>query len=228
MSEGIVYYTCLTHREDIELMCRAQLEHARGGRTLIAVSRGQPIPFGDENIIVQGERSIITMHRQILVGLESIHTDVVYLCENDVLYHPSHFDYNPTAHTFCYNVNVWRVRYPDGFAVWADDTQQVSGLCARRETLLDFYRKRMEQVLRFENTRHYEPGLKQTVGSQLVMNYKSEFPNLCIRHDGNLTKSKWRPEDYRNPKYAQGWKVASTIEGWGETSALFKEHAYGT
>ena len=161
--------------------------------------------------------SILTMHLQILRGLEFIDTEIVFMAEHDVLYHPSHFDFVPLrSDTFYYNVNVLHVRWPDGYAVAWDDCQQVSGLCAYRELLFDYYRQRIAQIEREGFNRHYEPGLKQTVGGQRVENWKSEMPNLDIRHGGNLTPSKWSPADFRNKKYAAGWHEMTKAPGWDE------------
>lgn len=223
-TKGIVYYTCLTHRDDIEQMCRRQLAKAGLGLDLVSVSRGAPIAFG-RNYVVDGERSPYTMHQQILKGLEESRADIVFLCESDVLYHPSHFDVSDVPRdAFVYNTNVWRVRYPDGLAVWSDDLQQVSGVCAYRETLLDFYSLRLAQLAVHFN-RHYEPGVKQSVGSSRVLNRTSAYPNLCIRHDHNLTLSKWSPEDFRNPRYAQGWRESYDLPYWGDTRKLFAKES---
>ena len=156
------------------------------------------------------------MHKQILAGLEKATGDYVFLAEHDVFYHPSHFDFVPLREdTFYYNIHVWHVRYPDGHAVFYD-AQQVSGLCASRKLLLDFYRQRIIQLKHDGPNRHYEPGLKQTVGGQRVENWKSEMPNLDIRHSGNLTPSKWSPADFRNQKYAIGWREMAKAPGWDE------------
>ena len=77
------------------------------------------------------------MHQQILTGLQKAKGKYIFLCESDVLYHPSHFDFTPKRDDiFYYNTNVWKTRYPDGFSVWTDDLQQVSGICANRELLI--------------------------------------------------------------------------------------------
>ena len=94
MIKAVLYYTCNTHAADIEGACRAQLDRARGNLALGTVSR-EPIRFGDWNIVVDAPRSPLTMHRQILAGLQRLRADVVFLCESDVLYHPSHFEFAP-------------------------------------------------------------------------------------------------------------------------------------
>jgi len=215
MHKSIVYYTDNRLPGDLAALCRNQLVCAAGEAEIVYVSLGMAIGFWP-TVIIQAERGILTMHKQILAGLEKATGDYVFLAEHDVFYHPSHFDFVPLREdTFYYNIHVWHVRYPDGHAVFYD-AQQVSGLCASRKLLLDFYRQRIIQLKHDGPNRHYEPGLKQTVGGQRVENWKSEMPNLDIRHSGNLTPSKWSPADFRNKKYAAGWREMAKAPGWDE------------
>ena len=204
MNRTIIYYTCNTHDISIDEMCRAQL--LRGGLPIVCVSLNKSLPFGDTSITVQGERSPLMMHKQILLGLQAAEAGIVYLCESDVLYHPSHFD--ESVNVFGYNANVWRLRWSNGLAVWTDGLQQVSGIRADRDILLTYYEKRVEDIEREGFNRHYEP---RGLG---FVNWMSAWPNICIRHNANLTKSKWSPDEFRNPKYAQGWRTSHTIPGW--------------
>ncbi len=214
MSGAILYYTCNTHLPEIDDKCREQLLKAPF-LPIIAVSLNEDIPFGDIRIPMVGQKSPIMMHKQILAGLEATDAKYVFLCESDVLYHPSHFNFAPPRDdTFYYNVNVWKQRWPDNYFIWTDDLQQVSGVCANRKLLLEFYKARLEQIATDGFNRHYEPGVHQTVGSGKVENRLSEFPNICIRHDSNLTKSKWSPDEFRNKIYSKGWKSADNVPGW--------------
>jgi len=222
MHKAVLYYTCCSHPIDIELACRSQLDRARGQLELGTVSR-EPIDYGDWNIVVDAPRSPLTMHRQILTGLERIKGGIVFLCESDVLYHPSHFDFEPERDdVFYYNTSVWKVRYGDGHCIWTDDLQQVSGCCAAHSLLLEFYSKRVAEIERDGFNRHYEPGPK--TGPYHTANWQSAFPNLDIRHRRTLTKSKWSPSEFRNKKYAKGWRETDgEIEGWGNVRDLVKE-----
>jgi hypothetical protein len=225
MRPGVVFYTDNLLRPEIANLCSRQLIAASGGMEIITVGLNQSAGFGTQ-VTMFGQRGVIQMHRQILVGLETSKADYVFLAEHDVLYHPSHFEFSPPrGDSFYYNVNVWRCRWPDGHAVWADDTQQVSGLCAARPLLISFYQQRLAQLAVEGFNRHYEPGLKQTVGGQRVENWTALVPNLDIRHDANLTLSKWAPEQFRNRKYARGWKEADEVMGWGKTADVFKVKA---
>lgn len=209
MSKSIVYYTCNTHPEDIEQACRKQL--TRAGLPILSVSLNKKIDFGDVRLWVTGKPSAEMMHKQIVYGLNYRIADVVFLCENDVLYHPSHFDFIPARDdTFYFNTNVYK-KWEDGHIVWTDNLQQNSGLCASRELLLDFFSMRLSQIQREGNNRHYEP---QSRYGRKVDNWHSAFPNIDIRHSKTMTKSHRSISDFRNPKYAKGFRVVESIPGW--------------
>jgi len=225
----ILYYTCNTHRPDIEMACRRQLTSARNGHALISISL-QPIDFGDANIVLPLKRSPESMHKQVMAGLEQATSDYVFLCESDVLYHQSHFAFTPPRDdAYYYNINVWRMRYPDGLAVRTDFCQQVSGLCASRELLLEHYHKRLERIERegrFYQRWGYEPGVHKPprgIDDFKAESWVSEHPNVDIRHDKTLTLSRWTPDGFRNPRYAKGWQEAYEIPGWGATTDILKD-----
>lgn len=221
MPSSIVYYTDHVLHEDIAALCRAQLIRAAGDREIVTVGLNAACDFG-EALIYTGQRGVLTMHRQILAGLMHATGDTVFLAEHDVLYSPTHFDFVPARDdTWYYNTHVWHARWPDGHCVFYD-AQQVSGLCASRYMLIGYYAARIEQIEREGHNRHYEPGLKQSVGAKAVENWRSPHPNIDIRHGGNLTGSKWSPADFRNPKYAIGWREADELPGWGNVGDLFR------
>jgi hypothetical protein len=206
----LLYYTCNNHDPQIELLCRKQL--LKADLPIISVSLNQEIDFGDIRLVEHGEKGPKMMFQQIVTGLKVATADYIYMCENDVLYHPSHFRFCPTDDKFFfYNTNVWKVRWTDGHAVWTDNLQQISGIVASRQLLLDYFSKKLEN----DFDRHFEPNPR--------INWQSEYPNLDIRHDKTLTKSKWKPSDFRNQKYAQGWKETDEIPEWGKFNSVIKE-----
>jgi len=51
--------------------------------------------------------------------------------------------------------------------------------------------------------------------------FRSEFPNIDIRHDSNFSPTRWKKEEFRNQKYTKGWVESDTeIPGWGKTKDL--------
>ena len=209
----IIYYTCNTHKDDIEQVCRKQL--LKAGLPIVSVSLNKDINFGNTKIVMNGKRSPEMMHKQVLAGLKASQANYVFLCESDVLYHSSHFDFRPPRKdTFFYNTNVWKIRYPDGFATWVDNCQQVSGVCADRELAIAFYERRNSEIEEKGFDRCYEPHRRT---GEIDDVWVSEYPNLCIRHDANLTGSKWSLSDFNNRHFAIGWKTANEVAPWGNT-----------
>lgn len=237
-TKGIIYYTCNSHDETLELAARNNLKRAVNGHEIgcVALKRTD---FGDWTIVLDREKSGGTMHYQILAGLERSTADYVFLCESDVMYHKSHFDFVPPRDdTFYYNTNVWRVRYSDGHAVRTADLQQVSGICANRKLLLEHYRKRVEIIQAnggVFDVKHmaYEPGTRGKFGDEKIANWESVYPNIDITgHGQTLTKPKFSVDEFRNKKYAEGWQETDgEIPGWGKLSGRIEEFlhelAYG-
>ena len=227
-SKEILYYTCNTHKPEMEEFCRQQL--LKANLPIISVSLNKEIGFGNTRLRFDGERGPLTMHKQILMGLQKAKCEYIYFAENDILYPPSHFDFvPPRKDVFYFDVNVWKLRYPDGHCVWTDNLQQLSGLVASRELLLEFFSKRVEQIEKEGFNRHYEPSARQNIfpkakgGKYGEANYMGKEPMVCIRHDRNITASKWSIDDYRNKDFAKGWKESDEIPFWGKGADLAKQ-----
>jgi len=224
-SWGIVYYTDNRLDPEIMLKCQRQLKKCAGQHRIISVSL-KPIDFGD-NICLQLERGYVAMFKQILAGLEALDTDYVFFAEHDVVYHPSHFYFVPSeVNVFYYNTNVWKMRMADGHGLHYN-CQQTSGLCAHRELLLEHYRKRIEMVEEKGFTRDmgFEPGTHNRasrVDDYKAESWQSDRPIIDLRHDNNLTESRWRKEEFRNKKFTEGWIEKDNIPGWGHLWHFWK------
>jgi hypothetical protein len=184
------------------------------------------MPGYGANLHVKGKPGVATMFKQILAGLEASDADYVFLCEHDVLYHPSHFEFMPPRDDlFYYNVNVWQLLLDEGRATFVDDRRQLSGLCANRELLLAEFRERVARIER-ERPRAigYEPGTRN--GRSEV--WRSEEPNVDLRHGHNLTVTKRSPTDFRRPELSRGWREAAADEvpGWNDLMGLTQRRRY--
>lgn len=239
LTKGIVYYTDNLADEKIATAVRKQLLKCMKSKHIVSVSL-KPIDFGT-NIVVEAERGFLTMARQILSGLEASHADVIFLCEHDVLYHPSHFDFLPDKDDiYYYNTNIWQVRSSDGHALYTDDCKKLSQLCAYRSTLITHFKKRIllmeaklretggedEDFRRFIRQMGFEPGSHnrtERVDDLKAMSRFSTQPNIDIRHDTNLTPTRFNKAQYKNEKYTRGWKEAGEVPGWGVTKDRMPE-----
>jgi hypothetical protein len=186
------------------------------------------IDLGVKNVYFPSmKRGIYTMFKQILGALENSTADVVYLCEADVLYDASHFDFTPPSKDiYYYNQNNWQLRVDDGFAVYFD-CKRVSQCCAYRELLITHYRKRLKMVeeigftraMGFEPGSHNRPERVDDVKSDI---WRSEVPSIDLAHGNNVTSRHWKPEDFRSQRNCQNWKQGYEIPGYGDTREIIK------
>jgi hypothetical protein len=143
MTKGIVFYTDNQLDPSIAAAVQRQLSAISATMQIpIVCSSLEPMVFGDCGVCYPSlQRGVLTMFKQILGGLERSSADVIFLCEHDVLYHPSHFDFTPArGDVYYYNLNVWKVNVHSGKSIHVDDCKQTSGLCAQRALLLTHYR----------------------------------------------------------------------------------------
>lgn len=216
-TKGIIYYT--DNKVNIKLghKCRELIK--KSGLPITSVSL-KPMDFGD-NTVLKLERGYLAYHKQILTALEKSTADIIYFCEHDVMYHKSHFDFTPTKKdVYYYNINFWRVRSNDGFAIHYD-TEQVNLICGYRELLLNHYKEKVKRIEEsgFNMRMGFEPGCnrrKERIDNFKAERYQSAYPCLDIRHDTNLTSSRWSPKQFRDQRNCQGWKETTikNIDGW--------------
>lgn len=230
---GIAYYSdCLP---DPQILTRVRQSIEASGLPIVAVTL-KPIEwdagwieelrwYNPLLIWFEGERGYLTMFKQILAGLEELETDYAFLCEHDVLYHHSHFDFVPPRDDcYFYNTNTVKLDAATGKAV-TYVTKQVSGLCANRELLVAHYRERVRRVeldgfsrrMGFEPGSHRRPERIDDVPSDV---WRSEFPNIDIRHGHNLTPSRWSPDQFRDKRHCEGFREVTDIPGWGRAADL--------
>lgn len=226
--KGVVYYTDSELDESIAELVRRQILKGIKEKHIVSVSL-KSLNFGN-NIALFLERGHLTMAKQILAGLEASDADVIFFCEHDVLYHPKHFDFiPPDRNKVYYNVNVWKVR-SDGHAVKVDDCRQLSGLVAYRDVLIKHFQERVKRIQEqgYSNAIGFEPGThnrEERIDDLKSDIYSAEFPNVDIRHDSNLTPTKWSPDEFRNKKYAEGWTEShvTELDGWPFTESDFRK-----
>ena len=212
-SKGIIFYTCNTAPLKISRAVQSQLRKISEDKNIPIVSCSlKPMPhFGNRNICLKAERGVLTMFKQILTALENSKADIIFHTEHDVIYSEDHFDFvPPRKDKFYYNVNFWKVRLTDDFAV-SFEANQVSGLCAYREHLLKYYRERVKEVENGKFDRSFEPGRRD---NSLYEQWKSIQPNVDIRHGKNLSGNKWSPSDFRDKSTCVNWREGTINDLW--------------
>ena len=218
-SKGIIFYT--DNQLNLKIAHKVQKNLRKMGLPIVSSSL-KPMNFGT-NVRLKEKRGHLTMFKQILVALEASTSDIVFFCEHDVLYHPSHFDFIPRdKEKFYYNVNVWKT---DGEkAVKTDVCKQTSGICCYRDLAIKHYKKRVAYVEKngFSRKMGFEPGTHGRVPELIEKSdtWSSEYPNVDIRHDKNLTSTRWSPTQFRSQKYTKGWTETTNISGWGDIKEI--------
>lgn len=215
-SKGIIFYT--DNQIPVKLAHSVQKQIRSAGLPIVSTSL-KPMDNMGTNFHVKEKRGYLTMFKQILLALEKSTADIIFFCEHDVLYHQSHFEFTPPdKNKFYYNHNWWSVRLEDGFAVhW--DANRVSQLCCYREYAIEFYKQRIEDIEATGFNRSYEPGGRD---SSQYKSWKSNGPNIDVRHPGTLTGNKWSPEDFRDKSTCVNWEESTIdkISGWDNLSAI--------
>jgi hypothetical protein len=202
-TRGVLYYTDNQIPMELANLCRKYIKRSNLPITSVSLKK---TPFGN-NIVLPLERSKLTMFKQILKGLESMTEDIVFFTEHDVVYHRSHFNfYPPTKDKFYYNENNWRVRREDRHAVYFSH-DSLSQMCCYRELAIKEFRELVKQAEVREFKGGFEPGTRDGRSSR----WRSEYPNLDIRHDNNFTRNRWSPSEFRDKSTCANW-AESTID----------------
>lgn len=204
----IIFYT----DNKVPLKIAHRVQNRLAGLDIPIVSASlKPMPHFGDNIYLPLERGYLTMFIQILMALKKTKEEIIYFCEHDVLYDPSHFTFTPPRRdTFYYNTNVWKVDWETGKSVRTDDCRQTSGLVAYRDLLIDHYEKRLKYIENhgFSRKMGFEPGTHGRIPAieGKSETFESDLPNYDLRHGQNLTETRWSPSQFRNKKYTEGWQ----------------------
>lgn len=216
MKTGIIFYTDNLVNPKILSAVTNQLNKVFDGEIVSCTLK--PLDFG-KNIVLDMERGYEAMFTQIVRALEASTADVIYMTEHDVLYPKEHFTELKDIETgkFYYNQYWWKIGKGNRAVRW--DADQVSGLCAYRETLLDFYHKRLAEFDKDNFDRRFEP-----MSRKGAISWKSSVPYVDIRHSTALTKSKWSLADFRDKSTAINFEESTVdkIPGWENLGELIQ------
>ncbi len=226
LTKGLCFYTDNKIDPTILNVVQKQLKNCSNGFPIVSVSL-KPMDLGD-NIVLNLQRGHLAMAKQQLAGLERLDTDIVFMVEHDIIYPTCHFDFTPPRKdVFYYNLNWWKVRTTDGQALHFK-AKQVSGLCAYRNILIDYYRNRVKMIESGEigGRRHFEPGSHYRDAYNKLTNlgfdtWFSEIPYVDIRHETVVTRSIFDPSGYRGQ--VTDWTMSEEIPFWGKTKGRFPQ-----
>jgi hypothetical protein len=199
--KSIIFYT--DNQLPLRIAKRVQNQLKSIGLPIVSASL-KPMNFGT-NIHVPLKRGIETMFKQILTALQNSTSEIVFFCEHDVMYHPSHFEFTPPKKDkFYFNINVWKLNTETGKTVKVDLCEQLSGMCVYRTLAIAWCQNNLKHL-----TRHYEPQHNRQT-------WQSEFPLVDVRHGNNLTRTRWNKREFRNKRFTEGWTESDykKVPGW--------------
>ena len=226
VSKSILYYTDNQLNMKLAKTCREYIKKA--GLPITSVSL-KPMSWFGNNIHFKSKRGILTMFKQILAGLEAMKEDVVFFCEHDVIYPKEHFDFiPPKKEIYYYDKNVWRVSSETGQSVYYDH-KALHCICAYRETLIKEYKERVRRTEKEGfNKAGFEPGTRSIrlggFSDSKSEYYEGKKPVIDIRHGGNLSASKWSPEEFAQQRSCPNWLNGKkwTVPKWGNIRSIIK------
>src|SRR3990167_4971409 len=234
MTYGLVYYTNNKPEQNIFEACQKQLNTCmeQWGFPIYSISQ-KPINFGI-NTVMDLPSALLSMYKQIYEGIRQCETDIIFLIEHDLLYHPSHFDVKEVpykADHFYYNRNQWHVHSVTGKTVTYlhNDTSMMS---ARRDLIMPHIKRAVEvNTDRFHSRWGISPprGIPpEEQKGKHYGTYMSATPVVDIRHPNTLTRVRMTKDQFRNEAGRRGWTESDRILGWpGKTEGRFNEWLTG-
>jgi hypothetical protein len=148
----------------------------------------KPMDLG-KNIVVQLERSLQSIYKQVLIGAKNATTEYVALTEDDIFYNEEHFKHR--SNSFAYNINRWTLHMTEKMFSYRDRPVLSQCICPR-EMLI----KNLEERFALPNIPDAicgEPGrLECHLGITPCgfTTFKTEKPTLCLSHTRGITGKK--------------------------------------
>lgn len=203
-TKQILYYSHnIIDGTPLNNLCRQLL--LATGIPIVSVTH-KPIEFG-KNIVVNLPPGKQAYYKQMSIGLEACNADVIYFCEHDCLYHPSHFELLPIPCPIMFNRNQYRC-YSYGAHKTTDRDCFMSALIGCREVLVDRMRKKQGFVL------------NEYAGS---LHLEGLLPILDIRHKKCASNPYFRcwTDRLQRPIWMKR-KIVRTLPYWGNVAKLRK------
>lgn len=228
---GIVQYTDNFGDQNFLEKCRQQIKvcaEENNISEIVCVSHKPVEDFG-KNIVVNYERGVLAMFKQVVDGIEACDADVIYLAEHDMIYHPSHFSFiPPEKDVFYYDRNRYSVCDETGKAVFYH-TDVPSMMCAYKDFLLDHYKRRVQDLEskdgKWDGKNGYSPpkGLPKNKRKGTRQTYIAKFPSLDVRRKDSWTRKRMNKKQFRSEKSHRGWKELDILPGWGIIKDRFND-----
>jgi len=159
------------------------------------------------------KRGIRTMYEQLLVGLEEAKADYVFVCEQDVLYHPDHFRIDHARDdTFYYDRNYKRLNKHGYFG---GEGYLLSMLSGNRQLIIRAVKQRLDWLKQGRRMDRVEfgVGLPVLMGTR-TEEYRADYPSIDVRHGSNFAGSAYR--------HARRTGYSQQCPHWGQAAELLQ------
>ncbi len=213
MNCSIIYYTANLIPDSFADNVRKHLSEVSNGIPIVSVSQ-KPLDFG-VNFCVSGlTPSFYNVYRQILVGAIYCKTKYVICCEDDTIYSPEHFSYEPPEGTFSYNISFWHLRR-DVF--WYTGHRVMSQCIVSTELMIKTLEERFEKYPDMTSPpRGFgEPGKREDqlgLSKVGIETFMTITPPITFRHTNSLSGVRGIPEKYSKKSELPYW--GSAIDLW--------------
>ena len=141
---------------------------------------------------------------------------------------PSHFAFTPpNVNEIYYNMNRWSLNAETGEAIFYYSWSN-GHIVAYRKTLLKWltdFLAMIDKVGYSHQTMGHAIGKRRYEGVQHfhIRTFKSEHPNLDIRHSSNLSTSRFNFNETQRHELPPEWIRADEVPSWGKTRGRFDE-----
>lgn len=199
MKKAIVYFTDSRLEQRLDKAVRNQI--LKAGIPVISVSQ-KPLDFGKNICVGIKPRCYLSLYEQLLEGIEAVENGtVIYTCEHDVFYHPSHFEFvPPNTDKIFFNLNRYYCAIDNDFFVKSIGKRALSQAVAFKNAIHEHVLEQVE--LRKKN--------KPSPCVGRFDNFASAYPNIDIRHGGNFSSS-WAFKNLEGKKK----RIATSVDHWG-------------
>ncbi len=198
----LVYFTPNLLHEFFAKSIRDHLIESSKGKPIISVSQ-KPIDFG-YNICVDLKPCHRSEYEQLLIGVKAAKTKYIACCEDDTLYVPEHFEYEPPDNKFGYNLNHWHLRSD----IYFYRGHKIQSMCiAPTELMTKVLEKRLEEYTVDAVEGRRMAGIKDVV-------FNTKIPPITFRHKYSQSGIPRIPERY---------KKALELPYWGKAPDLWNK-----
>lgn len=204
----VLYYTGNRKTPAFESKVRKKLAETCYRLPVISVSQ-KPIDFGWNICVGEVGASYLNVYRQMLIGAEAVRTKYIVFAEDDCLYPPEYFEFNPEGGDFYRYDNAWMVLKRGGYY----RTKPIGGAQIAKR---DFIVRKLADYLAGEpewDANGYVPQKPDFMGAPFEL--FTGPPVVAFKASGNLSGSGYTTKE-----------TTRNLVPWGDVAKLRQEYDF--